>query len=52
MVRKVPKTFLLSEKLSQKVEEFSQKRGLTQSEVIRIALFEFFEKYKEEEVGK
>ncbi|MEM5815848.1 MAG: hypothetical protein QXL14_02255 [Candidatus Aenigmatarchaeota archaeon] len=47
-MRKRAKTLMFSEQLNKKLEEFSQVQGLSQSEIVRLALFEFFKRYEGE----
>ncbi|MEM5832498.1 MAG: hypothetical protein QXT38_04305 [Candidatus Aenigmatarchaeota archaeon] len=49
---KKAKIVLITEQLRRKLEEFSKKEGLSQSEVVRLALFEFFKRYEGEKDAK
>ncbi|MEM5853327.1 MAG: hypothetical protein QW228_03085 [Candidatus Aenigmatarchaeota archaeon] len=51
-MKKKVKLLLLSEPLIQKLEEFSKTEGMSQSEVVRLALFEFFKKWGEKYAGE
>ncbi|MEM5782147.1 MAG: hypothetical protein QXD43_03035 [Candidatus Aenigmatarchaeota archaeon] len=49
--KKASCTYFLPFGLIEKIKEYSQKHGISQGEVVRSALFEFFDKH-EEKIGE